>query len=346
MHCVETENDFRRELDEFQPHVVLSDYSMPQFDGMAALDIARECHPEIPFVFVSGRMGEEYAIGALKNGAIDYVLKSNLVRLPVAVERAIQDAKDRAARRKAEAERLQAQQQLQNYAERLQILSRKVIETQESERANIARELHDQLGQTLSAVKLNLQVIQRSTGAQPISHRIDELIQTISETLQQVRTLALEMRPPQLDALGLTSALQSYVERLSATSALKIELIAPPLPTLPSQLDITCFRIVQEALTNVIRHAAAQRVRIELHADADTLFLSVKDDGKGFDPNAVQLRALRGYSMGLLGMEERARLLSGTLMIRSGPGTGSEIHAEFPLSYAQPTHQTGSSISV
>jgi diguanylate cyclase (GGDEF)-like protein len=110
--CVETEDDFRRELEEFRPHVILSDFSMPHFDGMTALAIARELHAEIPFIFVSGTIGEEYAIRALKNGATDYVLKNNLVRLPSAVERALQDARDRAARHKAEVELEEARSRL------------------------------------------------------------------------------------------------------------------------------------------------------------------------------------------------------------------------------------------
>ena len=111
--CVETEADFRRQLDEFRPHVILSDFSMPHFDGMTALAIARDLHAEIPFIFVSGTIGEEHAIRALKNGATDYVLKTNLVRLPAAVERALQDARDRAARRKAEEELQETRARLQ-----------------------------------------------------------------------------------------------------------------------------------------------------------------------------------------------------------------------------------------
>ncbi|HET9404827.1 MAG TPA: response regulator, partial [Burkholderiales bacterium] len=101
---VETEPAFRESLREFRPELIISDFSMPHFDGMSALAITREFAPDVPFIFVSGTIGEEYAIRALKNGATDYVLKSNLVRLPAAVERALQDSKERAARRKAEEE--------------------------------------------------------------------------------------------------------------------------------------------------------------------------------------------------------------------------------------------------
>src|SRR5690349_1459337 len=125
--CVETEPDFRRELEDFRPHVILSDFSMPHFDGMTALAIARELHSEIPFIFVSGTIGEEHAIRALKNGATDYVLKNNLVRLPPAVERALQDARDRSARRKAEAELEETRARLQGVVWSLAVPSRDVL---------------------------------------------------------------------------------------------------------------------------------------------------------------------------------------------------------------------------
>src|SRR5579859_1267514 len=111
---VDTEESFSQALRDFSPDVILSDFSMPAFDGMAALAIAREQAPDTPFIFVSGTIGEEHAIRALKNGATDYVLKTNLVRLPPAVERALQDARDRAARRKAEVELEETRARLQS----------------------------------------------------------------------------------------------------------------------------------------------------------------------------------------------------------------------------------------
>lgn len=117
---VDTEPDFRRELDEFAPEVILSDFNMPRFDGMSALLIAHELRPDIPFIFVSGTIGEEYAIRALKNGATDYVLKSNLMRLPAAVERALQDSRELAARRRAEGELVAARETLVSIFESLE----------------------------------------------------------------------------------------------------------------------------------------------------------------------------------------------------------------------------------
>ena len=116
---VDSEREFARELDEFSPDIIVSDFTMPKFDGMAALALAHEKAPDTPFIFVSGTIGEEYAIRALRNGAIDYVLKGNLLRLPAAVERALHDAKDRRARRKAEAKLAEARDRLQSIYESL-----------------------------------------------------------------------------------------------------------------------------------------------------------------------------------------------------------------------------------
>ena len=190
-------------------------------------------------------------------------------------------------------------------------------------------------------MKLNLQVLRRRPAAQELPAKIDEVVEAVDDALRQVRTMALDLRPPQLDDLGLATALRSHAERLAATSRLRIDFAMAPLPQLPPGLDIACFRIVQEALTNIIRHAAAKHVRVELRPEDDTLHLGNTDDGKGFDRASVHDLALRGHSMGLLNMEERARLVGGSLRIKSSPGAGTEIRAEFPLAPAQGQRNAG-----
>ena len=228
-------------------------------------------------------------------------------------------------------ERKNAELALKEAHERTQMLSGRILEVQENERGAIARELHDQLGQTLSAVKLNLELMQRRPEAQPLLVSIGLSIQNVGDAVQQVRTLALELRPPQLDELGLAVALRAYVQRLGTASALKITLNVQQLPPLSPGLDIVCFRIVQEALTNITRHAAAKQVQIDLRMQGDALLLKVEDDGKGFDVAAARQRAVHGHSMGVLNMEERTRLAGGSLRIESRAGAGTTIQAEFGL---------------
>lgn len=229
-------------------------------------------------------------------------------------------------------ERKQAEQALRDYTERLESVSRKLLDVRENERAAIARDLHDRIGQLLSAAKLDLQVIRRRSTAAPLHADLDESIRTIDQALQETRTLSLELRPPQLDDLGLARALRMYAERVAGASELKLHFPPARLPALPPQVDTTCFRVAQEALQNIVRHASAQNIWIELSAESGVLHLTVRDDGRGCDLAAVRRRAKQGESMGLFNMEERVALAGGSIELQSNPGKGMKIHIALPLS--------------
>jgi|GEM_PF-1419811 signal transduction histidine kinase len=216
--------------------------------------------------------------------------------------------------------------------ERLQTLSGKLIEAQESERRRLARELHDEIGQTLTAVKINLQTLQHLSSLNEITLPLQDSIGIVEVALQQVRSLSLDLRPSLLDDLGLVVALRWYVNRQTQRTGIIGEFVAKPLQTkLLPNLETTCFRIVQEALTNVARHADAQKVTVELWQEETQLHLVIKDDGIGFDVCAARERATRGESLGLLGMEERVLLVGGQIHIKSMHHHGTEIHACFPV---------------
>jgi signal transduction histidine kinase len=214
--------------------------------------------------------------------------------------------------------------------ERLKTLSRQLIEAQEAERRHLARELHDQIGGVFTAIKLNLQVIWRvAEAARPL---VDDGIAIVDRAIQQVRQLSLELRPSMLDDIGLAAALRWYVDnqtqRAGLTAHLTLEL---PPERLPPELETACFRVVQEALTNVLRHAQAHEVWIDMRQVQGSLELVVRDDGVGFDLGAARERAARGTSLGLLGMQERVQLVQGELVIDSQPGRGTEVRARLPL---------------
>ena len=228
--------------------------------------------------------------------------------------------------------RRQAEEALRDYAKRLETLSHQLVEVQERERAAIARELHDQIGQILGAANLRLRVIRRHVAGQAVRQALDEVGEALGEALQETRTLALSLRPPQLDDLGLARAVRLHAERLAGASQTKVHFYSTSLPRVPPPLDIACFRIAQEAVQNVMRHASAQNVWIDLRAEGDTLRLAVRDDGKGCDLAAVHTRVRQGESMGLFNMEERATLAGGTMEFESRPGKGMTIRAMFPLS--------------
>ena len=148
-----------------------------------------------------------------------------------------------------------------------------------------------------------------------------------------MRDLAQALRPPLLDELGLEEALRWYVEHEANRAGLAFRLAIAPLgPRPPAAVETTCFRVVQEALTNVIRHAQAHLVEVELHKANGTLQLVVRDDGRGFDVPAARKRAIEGESQGLLSMQERFTLAGGDLQIDSAPGGGTRVHGRLPLS--------------
>jgi signal transduction histidine kinase len=322
---VENRAEYRAALEQGGLDLVLADYSIPSFDGMSALELVRQRFPDLPFILVSGTVGEERAIESLKSGATDYVLKGRLSRLVPAVQRAIQEAEHRAERRRAEAAR-------EEYSRKLQALSRRLVEAQETERRHIARELHDEIGQALTVAQVNLQAVLPEVGTDSLQHRLQECLGAVEHVLEQVHDISLNLRPSILDDLGLEAALRWYIQRQAALADWKAEFIAAPLPKrLDSGIETECFRIVQEALTNVVRHARAKNVTVELRRTDGQLELWVRDDGVGFEVNSSRDNAVLGASLGLLSMEERAALAGGGLEIKSKCGRGTEIHAWFPL---------------
>jgi PAS domain S-box-containing protein len=223
-------------------------------------------------------------------------------------------------------------EQVQAAHKRLQSLSRRLVEAEEVERRRIARELHDEIGQTLTAVKINLQALQLPADPAELGPRLAKSIKIAEQALQQVRNLSLDLRPSLLDDLGLVATLRWYVDRQAQWGGFTAQFIAEPSEIdLPPELEIVCFRVVQEALTNVIRHAAARRVVVELRQHGTELALTVGDDGVGFETQVALERAVGGASMGLLGMQERVLLAGGQIDIESTPGHGAEIRVRFPL---------------
>lgn len=224
--------------------------------------------------------------------------------------------------------------------ERLQTLSRRLLDAQEAERRNIARELHDEIGQALTAMKINLQSVRQLADVPALMPYLEENIGIVDRTLQQVRDLSLDLRPSMLDDLGLVAALRWYVDRQSRLAGFDARFTAD-LSTirLPPDLETACFRVTQEALTNVVRHAQAHRVRVSLQYRDDMLYLIIRDDGIGFDVRDAQTRAMRGACSGLLGMQERVLFAGGQIEITSTPQRGTEIWVRFPLAiYASHTN--------
>lgn len=228
-------------------------------------------------------------------------------------------------------ERKRAAEALGAANHQLRILSRQLFHIQEEERRHLARELHDEIGQTLTAAKINLKIIESEVPAK-IAGRLDDSVQLLDRLLTQVRELSLDLRPPLLDELGLVPTLRWLVDHQAQRAGLRVTFDAN-LDGLEIEPDVqtTCFRVAQEALTNIIRHSGAKNVAVELRHELDRLTLSVRDDGAGFDPAVIQQRTAPDFTLGLVSMKERALLVGGGFEVHSAPGQGTEIRAWFPL---------------
>jgi two-component system sensor histidine kinase UhpB len=431
--------------------VVIADYSLPGYTGLDALALVRRADALLPFILLSGALGEERAVEALRAGATDFVLKGNLRRLAPAVARALEESRvrrqhlatqqalelserryraivedqseliirmlpdstvtfvnraycryfglqqdqilgravldsmlpensealrrnlahvtpqasayerDALVRDAAGAERWmhwsgrgifdrrgqlaeiqsvgrdvtelrRAMDQLATARERLQRLSRRLLEVQEAERKHLARELHDDIGQGLTALKLNLEALQRGRDGAALAARVQEALETTRHTIDRVRQLSLNLRPLQLDDLGLAAALRSHLDRQAGLGRLSPHFEMQEVPArLPAELETACFRVAQEAINNIVRHAGASSVWLRLFVAGGRLALSVRDDGAGFDVEAAQRRAASGASLGVVSMEERVALAGGTFQIQSAPGQGTVVVASFPI---------------
>jgi two-component system sensor histidine kinase UhpB len=238
--------------------------------------------------------------------------------LPVAVRRALEERHAR--------ERHLAMQR------RLKLLSSRLIEVQEHERRRIARELHDDIGQALTALKIQLESFAAASADRAMRERLAASAETAAHALERVRLLSLSLRPPQLDDLGLAAALRSHLDRQAAVGRLTPHFEARDVPrNLPPEVETACFRVAQEAINNVLRHAEADNVWVRLDGARRRLVLTVRDDGKGFDPEAALRGAAGGASLGLASMEERATLARGALEVRAAPGCGTTVTASFAL---------------
>ena len=238
-------------------------------------------------------------------------------------------------------ERKNADDALRTTSDRLQVLSQRLLEVQETERRHIARELHDEIGQALMAIKLELQAAALcQTAGTPPPRQLETCIRIADRVLGQVRSLSLDLRPPQLDTLGLVAALRWQLDRQAHAAGLTTYFAADSLPSQRnSDLETACFRVGQEAVTNVVRHAHASHIWVELRRRGAELHLLIRDDGKGFDAAGALEHALKGGSMGLLSMQERAMLAGGRLDIDSKPNIGTTIYAIFLLPVTGPEHQ-------
>jgi signal transduction histidine kinase len=233
-----------------------------------------------------------------------------------------------------------AERERRELIERLQVLSRRLLEVQETERRHLARELHDEIGQMLTGLKLLLKPALPSPGpgggqgggglaADAVKIKFDQARRIVDDLLAKLRGLSFDLRPVELDQLGLLSALRALFERYTNQTGVRVNFKQAGLePRFGPEVETAAYRIVQEALTNVARHAKVKEVAVRLWLQTETLQIQIEDQGVGFDSAAI---LAAGRSSGLAGMNERVTILGGRLVVDSAPGSGTHLLAELPL---------------
>lgn len=322
---------------EQRPRLILLDYSLPDMSGADFIDAAeRKAFPLPPFIVATGRGDERIAVDMMKRGARDYIVKDSqfLNALGIAIERTLEQLETE--RRLKETERLLREHDAALIAsrEQLQIFAERLLIVPEQERARIAREIHDLLAQDLIRLKIDLvwlsgQLAKMTPIPVLLKERIVEMVQMADGAITCVQKIATELRPAVLDSLGLCAAVEWQAREFQERTGIRC-LAKVPEGDLPADRDfaIALFRILQESLTNVRRHANAAKVDILLRQKAGYLFLKVKDNGVGIPAAALN----DPLSIGLTGMRERAVLLGGQIKIHGVPGAGTTVEVRLPLS--------------
>ena len=301
---------------------ILCDFNMPRFSPYAALQIlvARRCGT--PLIVVTRAIGEEAAVHVLRCGAKDYLTKDKLGTLPQIIERVMTE-------RQRVVEQEQLGLELEAAYRRLKKLSARLVVAQERERTLISRELHDQLGQTLTGMVLHLHAAKKAADPQAALKHTDTAMEMAQGAVSQLKTLSFSLRPAQLDLLGLVAAVQSAVQRIAEPTGLRF--IVSARGSEPARLSETAsvvVRLVQEAMNNVARHARATQVRVRLRfLPQDRIGVLVIDDGVGFDKRELLDGQASERNVGLYGMIERTELAGGRLLIRTKVGGGVALRA-------------------
>ena len=228
-------------------------------------------------------------------------------------------------------EKIKAEKYRERTTELLKDLSHRIMNVQEEERQSLSRELHDEVGQTMTALKINLLALRNTRIDGEERDRMQDSIGLVDELIKTIRNMSIKLRPTLLDDFGLVHAIRWYTERQAKRSTVTVDVYEELHGERPVQeVETTCFRVVQESMTNILRHARATRVRIELYREERSLHILINDNGVGFLLSEVQKNYKKGESLGLIGMQERVALVGGTMEIIPIMGEGTTIKAIFP----------------
>ena len=318
MHRVDTEGAFLAALGQSWD-AVISDYNLPGFSGLVALELLRDRDTLLPFILVSGEIGEDTAVEAMRNGASDYLLKSNLARLVPALLHAVEVCEGQRARQRTDEELARSRKRLSELAQHLQT-------SIEMERAAIAREVHDDVGGSLTAVKFDLAWIARHAPNGPMAERAQQALESVNHAIEASQRIMHNLRPAILEQ-GLVAALQWMTQRFERRTGMRTTFrTSHDHLSLSPGIPLVAYRTAQEALTNISKHAQANRVQVDLTIAAGVLSLEISDNGRGLANGDLG----KDHSFGIRGLHERADTVGGWIDLSSSP-TGTTLILSVPL---------------
>ena len=316
---VDTLVEVGRALLEQSWDAIISDCNLPGYSGLVVLDLLKDSRKLIPFILVSGEIGEDTAVAAMRTGASDYLLKNNLARLAPALLHAIEANESQKARVEADREVLKSKQRLHELAGHLQT-------SVEMERAAIAREIHDDVGGSLTALKFELAWINRHAQDAAVLQRVQSALETVTYAIEASQRIMHNLRPAILEQ-GLVAAVQWMAARFERRTGIVTTVrTSDEQMNLPAGVPLVAYRSAQEALTNVSKHAQATRVDIDLSIDSGVLTLEVSDNGHGIAPGALA----KARSFGIRGLHERAATVGGWVDLSSN-SKGVSLILSVPL---------------
>jgi len=315
-----------------------------QMAGMNGYELAVEINKNrltdsVPIIFLTAAFpNNEQIITGYEAGAVDYIIKPlNRKILISKVNIFLQLYRQKQLIVESHNELLRSEVEIQKGKEQMQLLNRHLINAREDERAAISLMIHDELGQALTALKIDLSWVRKNGAPEIVLQKLDKLLDNTNDIIRKVQRISSELHPKLLTDLGLADAIEWYCGEQQERTGLKFELFMEEAITKDFQTDLALFRILQEALTNVIRHAQATRVMISIHYSTEGTFMVIADDGVGISPAILE----SSTSMGLFGMRERAIQRNGTLVLGLNSPSGTKISVYIP----KPNTQTDEDIN-
>jgi signal transduction histidine kinase len=333
LNCVliqlDNQSDYEQALTTECPDIILSDYYLPDCNGMTALQIATRNCPEVPFIFVSGAIGEEKAIETVTSGATDYVLKDRLSRLIPSIKRALNE-------RKLKAQSKLAEQRVRAYQDQLRALTAELLMVEEKERHELATGLHDSIGQLLGIIKIELVRLEKNESAHHLQQSITAIKGLLNQAINETRSLTFELSPPSLYSIGFEAAIEELVENLQKVSDLNFHTSFQQDSTpLSKNMKVLLYRSIRELIANVIKHADARNVFLTVSQNEGHVEAVIEDDGKGFDTSVLKDESNSHEGFGLFSIEERLFHVGGKMEIESNPSQGTKVKLNAPVKIRQ-----------